>query len=340
MEHPTVVVPRTSRALRDSGVSKHLLDGPTWRRTSPGRYVPAAVGTSPEQRIAEAAAHMPPGSALGGWSSAYASGATWLDGLDSRQRPLPVVMCLPPGLHRTAVPGIRYVRQALFEDELVERDGVTFVSPSRTATDLARWAPDLTEAVVALDLMLAAGVVDLVGLDDTASSWRGLRGAKRARAALGLARPGVRSPGETRLRMAYVLGCDAPDVLVNPVVTDVGGRTVGMPDVLDEEAGLALEYDGSSWDDPERPSGHRDRDQHREDNVREEGFERLGLIVCRADGSDVTRFRTGLVWRLNCARMDGLGRDRRRDRWRVLHERSSIPNREASRSGWATSRER
>ena len=333
-------MPQTSRALREAGVSKHLLDGPTWRRTSPGRYVPAGVGVSPEQRIAEAVAQMPPGSAVGGWASAYAAGATVLDGLDHQLRPLPVVMCIPPELHRTTVPGVRHVRQVLATDELVDRGGVTFVSPLRTASDLARWAPDLDEAVVALDALLAAGVVEVDALTELAHRWGGLRGAKRARAALALARPGTRSPGETRLRLAYVLGCGVPDVLVNPTVVDQDGRFVGVTDVLDEEAGLALEYDGARWQDPVRPDGHRDRAQHREDNVREEGFERTGLLVCRADGADVTRFKTALVWRLQRARADGLGRDRRRDRWSVVRERSAFPNSGASGSGWATSRER
>lgn len=313
-----VVVPRTSLALRRSGVSKHLLDGPTWRRTSPGRYVPAAVALSPEQRIAEAAAHLPPGSAIGGWASAYAAGATWLDGLDSQRRPLPVVMCLPPALHRTTIPGVRYVRQVLQDEELVDRDGVTFVSPTRTASDLARWASDLTEAVVVLDAVLATGVVDLDALGAAAGRWHGLRGAKQARSALALTRPGVLSPGESRLRVIYRRECGAPDVLVNPTVVDAAQRVVGMPDLLDEEAGLVLEYDGASWQDDGRPHGHRDHDQHREDNAREEAFERLGLIVCRADGTDVTRLRAALVWRLQRARADGLARNRRRDRRRVL----------------------
>ena len=321
-------------------MSKHLLDGPTWRRTSPGLYVPADVGVSPEQRIAEAAAQMPPGSALGGWASGYAAGATMLDGLDAQLRPLPVVMCIPRQLHRTTIPGVRHVRQVLSDDELVEHDGVTFVSPLRTASDLARWAPDLDEAVVALDVLLAASIVEAAALEDVAHRWAGLRGAKRARAALALARPGTRSPGETRLRLAYVLGCGAPDVLVNPTVVDRDGRPVGMPDLLDEEAGLALEYDGARWQDPARPEGHRDREQHREDNVREEGFERTGLLVCRADGADVTQFKSALVWRLQRARADGLGRDRRRDRWSVVREWSPFPNSREPRSGWATSRER
>ena len=94
-----------------------------------------------------------------------------------------------------------------------------------------------------------------------------------------------------------------------------------MPDLFDPDAGLALEYDGASWDG-DRTEGHRDRRQHREDNVREEAVERLGVIVVRADAADVGPHRRQTAYRLQRARADGLARDRRRDRWVV---RPSIP---------------
>src|SRR3954453_5198283 len=103
---PSVVPPRTSRLLRDGGVSKHVLDGPRYRRTSPGRYVPADVALTVAQRLVEASAHLPPGGALGGWSAAHLLGAVRFDGVDSRLRPLPVVMCVPDPLHRGVAPGI------------------------------------------------------------------------------------------------------------------------------------------------------------------------------------------------------------------------------------------
>lgn len=318
----TTVSPRTSSDLRSAGVSKHLLSGPRYRRTSPARYVTSDVEQTPDQRIAEAAAHMPPGSALGGWASAYVLGARTLDGRDAALRPEPLVMCVPAPLHRQPILGVRYVRQVLEPDELIDLDGTTFVAPLRTASDLARWAPTLIDAVIALDAMLLAGVVDESGLLAAEAALRGHRGAKQARSALGLARTGVRSPGETRLRLLYVLEAGgAEDVLVNPRLYDRYGCFLGIPDLLDVEAGLAMEYDGAQWADSDRETGHRDRAQHREDNVREEMFERSRLIVTRADGSDVTRHKSELVGRLQRARLEGLQRDRSQDLWRVLHQR-------------------
>ncbi|MGI3785070.1 MAG: hypothetical protein ACRYG2_30290, partial [Janthinobacterium lividum] len=74
-------------------------------------------------------------------------------------------------------------------------------SPRRTAVDLACWAPSPTEAVVVLGLMLRAGLSP-EALAGAAPKDR--RGAARARRAIALARPGSRSPGETRLRLVYV----------------------------------------------------------------------------------------------------------------------------------------
>lgn len=318
---PITVSPQTARELYDSGVSKHVLRGPRYRRTSPARYVGSAVDLTPEQRIAEATAHMPPGSALGGWAAGYVRGARTLDGLDAARQLQPLLMYVPAPLHRQPIPGVHYVREVLEPHELVDLDGTTFVGPVRTAGDLARRAPTLADAVIALDALLLAEAVDPPGLQRARAGLHGRRGAKQARTALDLARTGVRSPGETRLRLLYVLEAGgAQEVLVNPRLYDRYGCFLGIPDLFDVEAGLALEYDGSGWADSERPAGHRDRAQHREDNVREEELERTRVIVVRADGLDVVRYRRELVGRLQRARLDGLNRDRSRDRWQVVRQ--------------------
>lgn len=320
-----VVRPRTSRALREQGLSKHLLDGPRYRRTSPGRYVPASVPATTTQRLVEAAAHLPPGGALGGWSAAHLLGATRFDGLDRSLRPAPAVLCVPDALHRRTAPGLRYVRQELGADEVVHVGGVPVTSPVRTASDLARWAPDLEEAVVDLDALLQADVIQESVLPLLGESLRARRGTRQARSAFTLARRGARSPGETRLRLTYVLGLGAPTPLLNPRVHDRLGRFLGIPDLLDTEAGLVLEYDGGSWQDSERPDGHLDPEQHREDNEREEWFERNGLLVLRATKADLARHRPGLVSRMRAARAEGLLLGQARRTWRVAPERYSIP---------------
>jgi hypothetical protein len=318
--------PRPVADLRKDGCSRYALGTDRWRRTSQGLYVPGELPVSPAQRIVEAAALMPPGSTLAGWAAAYAQGVEHLDGLGPRMVPQPVPICLPRSLHRPSVPGVRYVRQVLTEAEQVDVAGLSFTSPLRTALDLACWASDLTEAVVALDVLLQAGLVSSAGLGQASARLDGRRGARQARAAVALTRPGARSPGETRLRVLYVQGLGVPTPLINPEVTDLSGRLLGLPDLLDPEAGLVLEYDGARWAGTERDAGHRDPEQHREDNLREERFERTALRVVRADGADVSSYPTLLTRRMAAARAEGLARDRGQDRWRVRPPRVVAPD--------------
>ena len=227
-----------------------------------------------------------------------------------------MTVCLPVGVHRSDTSGVHYVRQPLSEGDIVEVAGLRFTSPTRTTLDLARWAPTLSEAVVVVDAMLRTGLPE-DKLVRAAEALRRQRGARQARQAAQLGRRGVRSPGESRLRVAYVLDLGVATPLVNPTLLDLEGRFLAMPDLLDEEAGLVLEYDGASWAGSTRQAGHRDHDQHREDNAREELLERARLLVVRAGKSDLGQHRAQLRHRMKTARADGLARERRDDRWIV-----------------------
>ncbi len=306
----SAVRPRRAADLVLEGVSRRSLEGPRWFRTSYGFYRPAtSEEATTTQRILDVAAQLPPGGLIGGWAAAYASGADLLDGRDHVLRPMPVPVLLPPGSHRVSNAAVTYVqRSARSADRVGVRmiAGVPCTQPLQTATDLTRWAAGLVEAVVALDIMLAARLITKAGLATAAPT--GSSGATQARRAIALSRPGVRSPWETRLRMFWVLDLGLPPPLVNRAVFDRHGRFLGVPDLLDVEAGLAIEYDGVSWRSTTTAEGHRDPDQHRADNVREESLERAGLIVVRADKVDLTRERPRLARRLLAARAEGLRR--------------------------------
>ena len=310
----TTVRPRESAVLDEDGVAEHLLRTARWERTARGLYLPAGSERTAAQRIVAAAALLPSRGVVGGWAAAHVHGVDFFDGLDRERGELDVDLLLPPDLHRLDVPGVAYHRLGLGPGETVLVHDLPVTSLSRTAVDLACWAVSPTEATICLDLCLQAG---LTLAELAAAPPRGRRGAVQARSAIVSARPGSRSPGETALRLLYVSEGGSPDVLCNPTLVDADGRFVAVPDLFDEEAGLALEYDGASWDSVERPTGHRDQRQHREDNVREEAMERLGIIVVRAGKGDLGQFRRQTAYRLRRARADGLARDRRRDRWRV-----------------------
>jgi AbiEi antitoxin C-terminal domain len=290
------VRPRSRDELLIDGVPRRALAGRSWRAVALGWHVPADAPRTPAQRVVEAVEVVPRGR-LSGWAAAYVLGADVFDGRDALTgRTQEIRMVLPPSASRVVADGVRCVRVELQEQEVTERHGVRLTTPLRTAIDLAREAPDLVEAVVALDSLLKARVLHPQQLAQL-STVSSLKGAAQARRAGTLARTGVRSPWETRLRLFAQLELRLPEPLVNVPIFDLDGNFLGAPDLLDVEAGLALEFDGA---------GHRERERHRSDNVREEGFERHGLVVVRADSLDLTQHRPELGRRIVAGRRDGL----------------------------------
>jgi hypothetical protein len=308
----SAVIPTSRRTLIDErGISAYALKGQDWRQTTRGYFVPAGVDrdASPTQRVVEAVPLIPYEGALTGWAAAYVGGVDVLDGRDPqtfRLRPVPLIR----GADRGHVPRewVASCRDRLDTGEIVNRHGIPITVPLRATFDGARQAPDLAEAVVVIDAMLAAGRITVETFTryvDAHAGWRGVGGVRRA---LALAEAGSRSPWESRLRVEYVVGASLPRPLVNRPVYDSDGRLLGIPDLLDSDAGLATEFDGQH---------HRDREQHRADNVREERLESAGLVVVRLDSRDLLDHLPEARARLRSGWQRGMARDQARDRWTI-----------------------
>lgn len=298
---PPLGVPPVRWRDADGEPSRNQLRNRQWRRCSQGCYEPVHVAITPEQRIAEAAALLPGYGAVGGWASAYQQGVRFLDGYRR-----PVLLQLGPDGKIRRRAGIELARERLPESDVVLRGDIPFTAPPRTAFDGARTRRGLVEAVVHLDMMLAAEAVDE---DELSAYWAARPGwarVRQARTALDLADGRSASPPETRMRLVWMLDAGLPRPLVNPPVFDLEGNLLGFPDTLDPESGTALEYDSDD---------HRELAYHTDDNGREEWFEEHGLIVCRVTRLNLSRTRDTLVVRMQRARLRGLARDRRRDRW-------------------------
>ena len=125
-ERREAVKPAKAGLLVAHGVTRRVLRGRRWERTFYGFYLrPTARPPTPTQRIAEAAALLPAGGAIGGWAAAYAHGTDRLDGLNSlTMQPEPIIIYLPPGQHRRSTPEVRYRQDSIAAEDVAVRAGI------------------------------------------------------------------------------------------------------------------------------------------------------------------------------------------------------------------------
>ena len=308
-ELPQARWPRNLQELAAAGVTPDMTRGKAWRRSSRGFFVPSDTPLTTTQRILDVAPLIPAGGALAGWAAAYALGVDLLDGQNPfTMAALPVPIHLGRNLGRATPAGVHLVRERLPKVDCLMVHGLPVTGPLRTVFDGGRWAGDLVEAVVFLDQVAHALSFDLGVLERWCRPGPRWPGITRLRAALALADVASASPWESRLRMFCLLQARLPRPLVNRPVFDLNENFLGTPDLFDPEAGLATEFDGKD---------HRKREQHRDDNIREEKLEMTNLTVCRVDSLDM-RQPMPLRERLRARFAQGMRRDRSLDRWTLV----------------------
>lgn len=261
-----------------SGPTPGQARGPRWRSTSRGLFVPETVDRDlVDQRIVEAAAVLPPGTGVTGWAGLHWGGGRWFDGLATNGLDrLPVTLATGDSTIG-AQSGFEISEEQLRPFDLMTLDGMALTTHVRSVTYLMRHARSLREAVVALDM---AAYGDLVSIDEVAAynqtlwTWTGIPQARQATA---YADENAWSPREVRMRLTWILDADLPKPLTNRPVFDRAGRHIGTPDMLDEEAGIAVDYDGAV---------HLVGTQRRRDRDREEAFRGAGLEYLTVLGSD------------------------------------------------------
>ena len=213
--------PRSVSELAAAGVSPAMVRGSLWRRSSRGCYVPADTAITPTQRIVELAPLVPVGGAVTGWAAAYALGVDLLDGLHPHtMAPLPATVLLGNDIGRHDLPLVRFRRAGLDSAEILSRHGLMLTIPLRTWAETVLETPDLVEAVVATDMVMAA-----LGLErDALIRWcierSRFRGMRRLRLALAWSDSASASPWETRLRLFYRRQARLPRPLVNQPIFD------------------------------------------------------------------------------------------------------------------------
>ena len=287
-------------------------DGRCMGATS-GRRLIVPIRCSASERLARCF-HAVPRSAAGR-PPASSVPLSWMGWRPARER-WRRCRCASPGDRIRSRPGVHLLRSQLDDTDIVVVDGIPVTSPVRTVYDIGRGAGGGWRGLPSLRrLMNTVADVDAT-LRDTRTGaeavarycaarphWRGTPLLQRV---LGLADPRAASRPESAFRVVWIVAARMPRPKVNWPIYSADGQLLAIVDVLDEEAGLAGEYDGAD---------HRRLDRHARDNVREEVLESHNLVIVRATSIDLYhRPVESLVSRITSGRRRGLARDRGRDR--------------------------
>jgi very-short-patch-repair endonuclease len=253
---------RGSTAVAAGLVTPKMLRGRRFRRLLPDVYAPSELDPDLALRARAAGVLVAGRGAVAGYAAAELLGAS----CGQPDGPVDVLM---PSRYRCEGLWVHRDRFDLAETVAIPGGGAV-TAPSRTAYDLARWAPCLTERVVAVDTLAhccGVGPDDVRGLR---RRYLGVHGGPLLPEVLGLVDPRAESPMESRTRVALVLGGLPPEVQY-PVV--VSGRRYRL-DLAYPRYRLAVEYDGA---------GHRLQAKARLDLVREADLTAAGWRVLRFD---------------------------------------------------------
>ena len=239
-------------------LTRNQLRGPTWRRVWPDLYVHRDVEVTHALRARTATALLVPGSVVTGCSAAV------LWGVDLAAADSDVELTIPPGHHPVRVAGLQVRRGRLPDGWVCRRRGVAVTTPEATAVRVAAALPD-DDAVVAVDRLVASGVVDLESVRSLAAAARG-PGSAGAREACRLADGLAESGQETRVRLVMARG-GLPTPVAQYVVRDAGGF-VARVDFAWPEHRVAVEYDGVWHAEP----GQFARDRRRLNRLQAAGW--------------------------------------------------------------------
>lgn len=226
------------REAVDAGLlTSKQLRSRAWRRIYRDVYADAELPPTHGLAIAGAALLAPPSAVLGGRSAAYLLGAESL--VDSSS---PVEVIVPEHGRFGPVTGLRVRRAPLPDSDVRSVGRYSCTTPVRTALDIAR-LEQLPESVVALDVLLARGLVLPGRLAEAAACLLPARGTRRARRAVDLADERSESPPESMLRVRLRLAGLTP--VPQYVVRDAAGHFVARVDLAFPEQRVAIEYDGA-----------------------------------------------------------------------------------------------
>lgn len=289
---PGLVAPRRLDPAGAEGPTRGQVRSGRWLAVAPRWYVPAAGRPAPvEQRILEQG-HRVLGDCRGavtGWAALRWQGAAYFDG---RGRGGAVELPVPLLAGRTKLrdhPASRVSRVNLpaWDRHLVA--GIPVTTPLRALYDEVVTRGELWEAVVAVSMVLGAGLVDAEQLAAYAHQRTARTGVQLFRDAWPLATARARSAREAWLLCAW-RAADLPEPLVNAPVFDLHERLIGVPDLFDPRRGVAGEYQGAyHW----QQHGQRGRDLARGERFRAHGLTPVEIAQGDTRAVATARLRSG-----------------------------------------------
>ncbi len=257
---------RGSTAVAAGLLTRGVLRGPRFQRLFPDVYAPAHLENDFMLRSRAAGVLVAGRGAVAGYSAAELLGAS------SGPPDAPAeVLLTAPLCQSYRCTGLRVHRDRSAPDEIIRVAGVAVTTPVRTAFDLARWAPTLTERVAAVDALAHHRRVDVADVRVLRHRHLGARNGGEVAKVLRLADRRAESPMESRARMALVLGGLPPPAVQHPVV--VRGRRYYL-DLAYPDLKVAVEYDGAD---------HRTQQRARRDLEREAALVSAGWRILRFD---------------------------------------------------------
>ena len=253
---------------RKAGVTLSGLRGKAWRRLGAELYCWSGLREDPLLVLTAWRRVLPPESVFAGATAA------WLLGLDmSPIDPIEIVVPVGSGVRSRAGLSVRYSEISRNDTSTVR--GLRATTLRRTLIDLCLRLPAV-EALVAIDMAVAASLTDPAGLVRYAEATKGRAGARRLRSLAALAAP-AESPMETRLRWLLIqAGLPHPEVQTD--LRDSSEQFVGRADLYYPPARLILEYDGGN---------HRERLV--EDDRRQNLLINAGFRLLRFTAADIHR---------------------------------------------------
>lgn len=273
-----LVVPVRLDPTGRAGPTRHQAAGPRWRQTSSGCYVPSHAPDHLEQRILEQGIRIRAYGAVTAWAALRWRGASFFDGREFPDgEPLPVPLVTGGhDLRPDARVGISKAQLAPEERESI--DGIWVTSADRAVFDEMTRHGQLRQAVVDLEMTIAAGLLSISEFRsyvDRRNAWTGIGLAREVVLAAGL---GCRSPQEVRMVLVWMWDAELPRPLCNVPIFDLQGRLIAIVDLLDVEAGCVGEYQGAD---------HKEGEKHRRDVAREQALRDHGLECFEVVGGDL-----------------------------------------------------